>query len=66
MEAAGVRRRTPIKCKNRVLEYLKERRNREIWSVYAVGVRCRRPIKSKERVLEYLWEKRNGAWMLWP
>ena len=43
-----------IKCKEKLLEYLRERREREAWRVDAVGVARRQPIKCKDIVLEYL------------
>ena len=54
----GVRGIPSIKCKNKVLEYLIERRDGEVWRVDALGVRRRPPIKCKDRVLEYLIERR--------
>ena len=49
-----------------MLEYLRERRDGEVWRVDALGVRRRPHIKkNKERVLEYLRERRDGVWMLW-
>ena len=41
----GMRGRPPIKCKERVLEYLRERRDGEVWRVDTVCVRGRLPIK---------------------
>ena len=52
MDAVGVRKIPPIKCKDRVLEYLRERMDKELWRVDDVGVRGRPPIKCNHRVLE--------------
>ena len=49
----GVRGIPSIKCKNKVLEYLIERRDGEVWRVDAVCVKGRTPKKCKDRVLEY-------------
>ena len=56
----GVRERPPIKCKDRVLEYLREKNVGEVWRVDAERVTGRLTIKCKERVLEYLSERRDG------
>ena len=58
VDAVGVRGRPPIKCKDRLLEYLRGIRDGEVWRVDALGVRRRPPIKCKDRVLEYLIERR--------
>ena len=41
VEAVGVRCRPPIKCNDRVLECLRDRRDGEVWRVDAVDVRGR-------------------------
>ena len=43
-----------------MLEYLKERRDGEIWRVEAPGVITRQPIKCKDQVLENSIERRDG------
>ena len=43
-----------IKCKDRVLEYLRERRDRDVGRVDDVGVRGRSRIKCMDKALEYL------------
>ena len=48
----GVKGRPPIKCKDRVLEYLRERRDGDERRVDALSVKGRPPIKCKDRGLE--------------
>ena len=55
----------PLKFKDRVLEYLRERRDEEEMRVDAVGVRRRPHIKCKDIVLKYLRDRRDEEWMLW-
>ena len=45
VDAVGVKGRPPIKYKDRVLEYLRERRYGDLWRVVAVDVRGRPFIK---------------------
>ncbi len=40
MDAVGVRGRPPIKCKDRVLEYLKERGDRRLRGMESSRVEC--------------------------
>ena len=45
MDAVGVRGRPHLKCNNRVLEYLRERRDGDVLRVDAVGIRESPPVK---------------------
>ena len=48
-----------------MLEYLRERRDGDVWRFDAVGVNRRLPIKCEDRALDYLRERRGGEGMLW-
>ena len=45
MDVGNVRLRSPIKCKDRMLEYFRKMRDGELWRVHAFSVRRRPPIK---------------------